>query len=437
MPIADVLTVSISVSGAGPTRAGFGEPMLVGYHTHYTDRSREYTTLAGMVADGFVVTDPLYLMAQNVFAQQPSPTAVKIGRRALAMTQTLTMTCTSASALDTYKFNLRTPGGTWRAVSVASTGVPATDVATINTAVTALAITGLTATHSGAILTLTMVAGSLLDVQPDYVHTTFADTTADPGIATDLAAILAADSAWYGLLLDSQSPAEITAAAAWVEGNATKQFCWNSTDTACATSATTDIFSTEKGLAHKRSFGLFSQGQLLSYAAAGWMGRLYPTDPGSENWAFKTLAGVPVDALTDAQVHAVEGKNGSVYTTLFGLNLTQFGKTPDGEWADIIRGVDAVTNALQVGVLALQANTLKVPFTDAGADMYRSVISGVLQSFTDSGFLAAVPAFTVTIPKVATVSSVNKAARNYPGMNFSATLAGAINSATLNGVLSS
>lgn len=436
MPIADVLNVSISVSGAGPTRAGFGEPMVVAYHTHYTDRSREYSTLAGMVADGFAVTEPAYLASANIAAQIPAPPAWKVGRRALAMTQTLHLACLSTSVLDTYVFSLRTPGGTWRQVSVASTGVPATDVASIATAVTALSITHLTASSSSVTLTLAMAAGYLLDVQPDYVHMTTADVTADPGIATDLAAILAADSAWYGLLLDCQSPAEITAAAAWTESNG-KQFVWNSSDTACATSSTSDIFSTEQALSHERSFGIFSQGQLLSYAAAGWMGRLYPTDPGSENWAFKTISNVPVDKLTDAQIGHVEGKNGSVYTQLFGLNLTQFGKTPGGEWADIVRGTDAVTNALQVGVLALQANTLKVPFTDAGGDLYRSVISSVLASFVDSGFLAEVPAPTVTIPKVSTVSPTNKAARNFPGMNFSAELAGAINSASLNGVLTS
>ena len=435
MPIADVVNISISVSGAGPSAPGFGEPMIASYHTRYVDRIREYSSLAGMLSDGFVVTDPAYLAAAAVFAQNPSPPFVKIGRRALAYTQVLTMTCLSASVLDTYVFSLRTPGGTWQKVSVASTGVPATDVATINTAVTALGISGLTATHATTILTLTMTAGKLLDVQPDFVHTTFADTTTDPGIATDLAAIAAADNNWYGLLLDCQGAAEITAAAAYAESN-NKLFVYNNSDTICATASTLDIFSTEKTLAHARSGGLFSQTQLLSYSSAAWMGRLFPTSAGSENWAFKTLSNVPADALTDSQIHNVEGKNASVYSTLFGLNLTQFGKQPSGQWIDVTRGTDALKQDIQLQIVALQANaSKKIPFTDAGIDMYRSTITGSLARFVNSGFLAAVPAPFVSLPTAASVDPINRAARNLPLVSFSANLAGAINSTVISGVL--
>jgi hypothetical protein len=192
-----------------------------------------------------------------------------------------------------------------------------------------------------------------------------------------------------------------------------------------------------KNSAYERTSGLFAQTQLLCYSAAAWMGRMFPTVAGSENWAFKTLAGVPADALSTTQIHAVENKNASVYTSLAGLNLTQFGKTPGGEWIDIIRGTDSLTNVMQIGILALQANSLKVPFTDAGVDMYRSVISASLKQFIDSGFLADSPPPTISLPAVASVTSSNKSARNLPNVSFAATLAGAINSTTINGVLSS
>jgi len=442
LPVSDVVQINISVSGAGPTAAGFGEPMLLAYHTAYTDRVREYSSLAGVAVDfppGASSSPPAYLMAQAVFAQTPAPTAVKIGRRALPYTQTLNLTCLSTSATDTYSFQLRLPGGSWRVVTVASTGVPNTDVATINTAVTALAITGLTATHSGAVLTLTMAAGALLDVRPDYVHMTFADVTTDPGIVADLTAIVAADPAFYGILSDSQSALEVAALAANVEGLGSSNpylYIFNNSDTIDATSSTADIFTTLKTAAYTRTAGLYAQGQLLCYSAAAWMGRLFPTTPGSENWAFKTLAGVPADALTTSQVHNVEGKNASVYTPLAGLNLTQFGKRPDGNWIDITRGVDALTNTIAIGVLALEANKLKVPYTDAGIDMVRAIVIASLKQFTDTGFLADTPAPTVSVPLKSTVSSADRAARILRNVNFSATLAGAINSTVINGVLS-
>lgn len=438
MPIADVVNISISVSGAGPTGAGFGEPMIVAYHTHYTDRVREYSSLAGMVSDGFAVTDLAYLAATNVFAQTPSPPFLKVGRRATPLAQVIHLTCLSTSVLDTYVFQLRTPGGSWSVVTVASTGTVATDVATINTAVTALGITGLTCTHDATNVILTMATGKWIDVRPDVVaHMTLSDVTADGGaaLAADLAAIYAADSNWYGLLLDTQSPAEIAEAAVFAEANK-KLFVWNCSDSAIAVSgSTTDIAYTEKALAHARSAGLFAQTQLLCYSAAAWMGRLFPTVAGTENWAFKTLSNVPVDVLTDTQAHAVENKNASIYTALFSLNLTQFGKQPGGEWIDITRGTDNLTNDMQVAIIALQANALRVPYTDAGIDMYYSQITGVLASYQARGFLALTPPFFVSLPTAASAGATQRALRNLPNVSFSAQLAGAINSTTITGVL--
>jgi hypothetical protein len=442
MPIADVLSITISVSGAGPTKAGFGEPLVFGVNAPFAPGVvREYSTAAGMISDGFLVTDPTYLCASQVFAQNPSPPFLKVGRRAFAPTQILKMTMLSTSALDVYTFSLRTPGGSYQVVTVPSTGVPSTDVVTIRTAVTALAIPNLTATSATTILTLTMAVGKLLDVKPDTIaKMSFADASTDPGttvgLAQDLANLLATDSAWYGLLLDSQSPAEIALAAVWAEANG-KLFIYNSSDTACSNAAsTTDVFYLEKALLHARSAGLYSQTELLSYSAAAWMGRLFPTVAGSENWAFKTLSGVPVDNLTDSQVHAVENKNASVYSPLFGLNLTQFGKQPSGQWIDVTRGTDAVKSDLQVAVLALQANSLKVPMTDAGVDLYRAAISGVLGQYVATGFLAANPPFFVSLPLVANISVTDRANRNLPLTSFTANLAGAINSAQLTGTLS-
>lgn len=437
MPVNDVITVNISVSAAGPTRAGFGEPLIAAMTCPFsTGQVREYTSLAGMIADGFLVTNPAYLCASKVFSQTPSPAALKVAKRALPNTQVTKWTLLSVVNTDVYVLKLATPGGTVQTVTVPSTGVPATDVVTVRTAVTALAIPNLTATSATTILTLTMTAGNLLDVQPgNAALATFADTTPDPGIATDLANIAIVDNNWYGLLLDSNSKAEITAAAAWAEANG-KLLGWNSSDSAVMDPvSTTDILFLEKGLAHTSSYGLFAQTQLLCYSAAAWMGRLFPTDAGSENWAFKTLSGVPTDVLTDTQVHAVENKNGSVYTALFGLPLTQFGKTPSGGFIDTKRGTDALRSDLQVAVVALQANTKKIPFTDAGIDMFRNAISGVLKQYTDIGFLAASPAFFVGLPLAAAVDSTNRIARNLPLAFFTANLAGAINSTTLTGTL--
>ena len=448
-----VLTVSASVSSANPSAAGFGEPLLAVYHTYYTDRVREYSNLAGIVADGFKVTDPAYLMAENVFAQSPSVPKLKIGRRALPPTQVLQITCTSTSNTDIYVLGIRTPGqatftitgpGVLGVPGMASTGVPATDAASLATAIgTTLTALGSTATvgHSGAVVTITGgTPGKLLDIQFDRSHTTFADTTTDPGIATDLNAIYAADPAWYGLLLDSQSSAEIQAAATWNQanaaGNAGSIFVWNNSDdvnTSTPSGDTTSVFYHTQNLSQSRSPGMHSESYLLSYSAAGWVGNLFPTVAGSEQWAYKTLANVPYDNLTTAKAANVAAKNGSVYTLIAGVPVTQFGKTPDGEWIDIIRGTDAFVNTLQIQTFAMQLGNKKVPFTDAGMDMYRSVFNGVVTQFQNSGFLATSPAPVITLPSVSQLPATARAARTIPaGYAFiNAQLAGAIVYASL------
>lgn len=428
MPIDDVVNITVSLSAAGPTREGFGEPLIAAYTSVFSGRTMEFSSLSEMISAGFSATDPAYLAATKVKSQTPSPPKFKVGRRGLSYTQTLKLTALSTSATDTYAFSV---GG--KAVSVASTGVPATDAATLATAVTALSISGLTATHTStnSFFTITMTAGKLVDVVMDTAHLALVDQTADPGIATDLAAILVADSDWYGLCLDSNSPAEVGAAMAWCEANG-KLGAFNCSDTAIADPAsTTDIAYTSKAAAYARSFGLFSQSQLLSYSAAAWLGRNLPLTPGSENWAFKTLAGVTADRLSGGQVHAVENKNWSVYTPLLGVNCTQFGKTPSGEWIDITRFSDWVKNEMQVQILGLLLNNNKIPFTDAGIDTIRATMLGVLHTGVDVGGLASSPAPTVSLPAASSVDSVNKANRNVPNVSAGGTLAGAINSLQL------
>jgi hypothetical protein len=460
MGIADLLTVNITVAGASPQGSGFGEPLIASYHTHYTDLVREYTSLTGMVSDGFSTHDPAYVAASSVFAQNPAPSAVKIGRRAFALTQTLQVVAASASASDVYQMFVALPGGPKVAVGgnvtlpsgkvvvgVQSTGTPATDGPTLatalNTAIATLETTARShATASGATITLAATtAGLLLDFYPDRAHTTFSDVTTDAAghLTTDLNAILAADSGWYGLLLDSQSVTEISEAAAWTQ-SAGKLFVWNNSDDqnkVLPASDSASAFALTMANSDARSPGLHAETQLLCYSAAAWMGVLFTTVAGSENWAFKTLLGVPVDTIADGYIHNIENKNGSVYTRVLGVALTQFGKTPDGEWIDIIRGRDSLVNALQVQIVALQANTLKVPYTDAGISQFYSIIDSTLKQFVSIGFLAANPAYTITVPKVAQIPSTNRAGRTIPAgyITFQAQLAGAINNLSISGTL--
>lgn len=309
-----------------------------------------------------------------------------------------------------------------------------------------LAIDGLsnTALHSTTDNTtdLTVAAatpGNLLDYS-DWVNgLTFEDITANPGsggIASDLSDIRAEDDDWYGLLLDSNSQAEVVAAAAAVEAMI-KIFGFTTSDTeAYDAGDSDDVFSTLKASNYARTYGVLSSKKLLNWTAAAWMGNRFPFDPGSDTWAFKTLRGVTTDVLSSGKVTAVLNKRGNVYTSVAGVSVTQFGKTFANEWIDTTRFIDWLRSELQIRVYALLINNQKIPYTDLGVDMIKSVIKAVLADGIRAGGLAADPAPEVSAPAVADVDSITKGDRILPDVTFTATLAGAIHTLEIDGTLS-
>jgi len=444
MPLSDIANVSISVSARGPTQQGFGEPLIAAIASWQTTLVAEYSALSDLTAAGCPVTDPVYLCAQVLLSQQPTVPFFKVGRRANKTAPVVKLTLHSTSTSDMYNFSLSTPGGVLHPIAYQSTGVPTTDAASINTLITAFALTGVTTTNATGTLTMTCTAGSFVNVVfpaagPCQLGAlvTYQDTTADPGLAADLAAINLYDTNWYGLLLDWNSPAEAALASVFAEANK-KLYGSTVSDSACTDPAsTTDVMYLAKTAAYTHTYHVFSGTQNMSYSAAGLMAVNFPSNPGSENWAFKTIASVPADNLNTNAIHAVEAKNGNVYTPVAGLNLTQFGMVSFGEGVDIPRLVDWLTNQIQVQLLFLLANSNKVPFTDAGIDAVRGVIGGVLQAGVLVGGLSANPAPYVSAPLAASVNAINRAARNLPNVTFSAKLAGAINSITISGVVTS
>jgi hypothetical protein len=443
MSLQDLVNVQISAATVTPSRPGFGTPLIAAYHTKYTDRVRFYSSLAGVGGD-FAATDWAYVAASVAFAQNPAPAKVAIGRRALAMTQTVNLTLGSTSNLDTYTLTLVGSDGVLHKMDFASTGVTATDAASLRTAINALANVG-TATITGSTVTVTQAAGKLTDYQNwnPLGSTTplivLADVTADPGLATDLNAIKAAalPGTWYDLALDSNSLAEINAAATWTESAGSFIFGYNNSDTLCITTSAADVFSVQKNVAHARAYGLYANSQMLCYSGLAWAAKTLPQNPGSLTFMYKTLASVPADNLSATAQTNLDGKNANYYMPIAGINTTINGWAGAGEYIDITWGVDALTAQIQIDVFALLASSPKVPYTDLGVDLIKSVVLADLNLFASPqySFIAPVPAPTVSAPVVATIASSTRATRVFPGVTFQGQLAGAIHKLTIRGVL--
>ncbi len=444
MSLDDLVNITISADTTTPTKPGFGTIVILANKVPTLFPGTEtvtYTSLTAMTDDGFLVTDPAYLCATKIFSQKVRPTRVKVWKRSAARPTVKTYTLQCLSAVEGDKYNLTVNG-----TALTYTVLASATTTTVATAIEPLveAVTGIDSTSATDTITVTKAsasaAGTLFAIKDWSSNIALSDTTADPGIATDLAALLAADSDFYGVALDSNSKAETLAAAIWVEANK-KLAVFNDSDYLCMSSgSTTDALYVAKGLGYARSGWLFNGNDTMSYSGAAWMGGRFPFPPGSYTWMFKSIAGVSPDPLTGNQQSAIENKHGNTYTTVAGVNMTAQGTSASGEFLDITQGIDWLRAEIQTRVFGRLVNLPKVPFTDLGVDIILSEIQGALQTGVNVGFLdpgngddIAPP--TATGPRVADVSSVDRAARHLPGLKFSAKMQGAVHDLDINGTL--
>jgi len=450
----DIIQITVSQQVASLLLPGFGIPLVLSAHNHFADRVRFYTAnasgLAQMVIDGFTTSEPAYLAASAIAAQSPAPTLLGIGKLANKPTQRFDLTPTvHDSTLYQFKFD----GSTAQFTS----GVGATADQIINGLKAAFDAFLLPVTSSNnASTSLRLVANTAGDWhsiqsfdpngQPTSVaraNLSIAQTHADPGIVADMNAISAFDNTWYEISNPWDSSAMALALAGWVESHQ-KLYIVNSVDDAIVSGTLGNIALLVKAAAYSRTTVLYKS-ESLSFTQAAWAGRVLPLPPGSENWAYKTLAGIPADQLSEAEINnaagiptaGTSGARASVYVTVFGTNVTEFGQVGSGSWLDITRGLDALIVDMAARIFLDFSGPNKLPYTDKGIAVLEKDVRASLASFQSppQNFLADSPAPTVTVPKAASLTPAQRASRLLPNILFSANLAGALNSTTILGTV--
>lgn len=439
MALDDIVNLTITVASSAPTREGFGVPLVASYHAVGSPaRVKTYKKASDMLTAGHTVNQGAYKKAAILCSQENKVKNFLVGRLANAIAQTVTLVCTSATADDVYAIDV-TPQGSAK-VEIRRTVPGASSTSAEATALAALidALPGITAAAVGSTVTVTTTAAGDITTFEDWsVNLQFKDTSADPGIAADLAAIKAENNTWYVLLLDSTSEAVINAAAAWCQANG-KLFIASTSDWGVQDQATTtDVASDLKGNGYTHTATYYNGRKNPSQLDAGIAGARLPYRPGEDSWNFKAVAGVPAEQTTAAQIASFVAKYCNWFEVISGLNLTQGqGKVASGSYVDITRGIDWLKAEIKVRCLQLLANSKKVPFTDKGIGQVKSAVNGALLAGVRVGLLADTPAPLVTAPKAADVDTINKAARNLPEVEFTATLQGAIDSVGIAGLIS-
>ena len=171
------------------------------------------------------------------------------------------------------------------------------------------------------------------------------------------------------------------------------------------------------------------------FPECAWLGVGLPSDPGSITWAYKTLNGISYVKLTDAERQNALDKRANIYVQRYGRNITEFGTVGSTIYGyiDVRRTVDWLQARVAEDLFALIASSPKVPFTDQGIAQVQVTVQGVLNLGVSTGAIASSPAPTVTVPKAADISPIDRAARMLPDVDFTCQLSGAIHNVKVNG----
>lgn len=444
MSIDDIATVNISISASGLTGEDFGTPFVLAnlptaVETVWAaERVRTYTAASQMlaVAEGFSTSDSAYKLVAAAFSQNPKPAKVKLGRRANHSTQVLhlTPTITTVGHVYTWKSNGTTVSYT---VLVADDTI-AKIVAKLVTATTSAAPANVTATDGTTHLVLTTSVGRVVEHTNFGAGITVEDTSTDPGAVADLTACRAVDDSWYFLLSDTFGAAEIAAMATHVE-TLKRVYVAQTADTGCTTSSTSDIGTTLKNASSFRTSLWWNQDYTFKLAA-GIVGNRSTVTPGTDTWFGRTVMGpTPSDALTATQVGYLKAKNVN-YCQTIGVSRTLGGKVSGGEYADNVRGIDALHSDIQIAVAGTLFAASKVPNTNSGRSRIKGAIEGVLKTYTSTEaqphLLSPDTPPVLTMPTTSDATSFNAVTRILSGVAFTAALANAIQAVSITGTLS-
>jgi hypothetical protein len=264
-------------------------------------------------------------------------------------------------------------------------------------------------------------------------------TTPNTSVATELDAILAENSSWYGLGIESRVALQNQRAAGWAQSN-NRLFIGQSSDADILTTATTDIATTLKDLSYFRAATIYIATDTED-APMAWEGQTLAVDPDLQTtiWKFKELAGVTIQDLTATEVTNLQGKNCNVYGFMGGTGITADGIAADGTPLDIVLTVDWMTSRIIEKIQQLLKDTSqrgeKIPYTDAGINTVAEKIKEVISQGQDVGHLNPDPeTVTFDIPTRASVPSADVTARRL-ALSFTVEAAGAIENVTVNGTV--
>lgn len=436
MSLNDHVTVQISAQTQTVSRAGFGVPLALVHHALSGNLVREYTSREQVVTD-FGANHPAVKIWDAVMSQSPRPEKLKFAKVTNGAAQTGTIKDFPANTADAdvgkiVSFDVIGPDGTKTTVS--HTIVAGNTAAAIATAIVAAvdAITDLSCVldTDEADFTADNVGDHFFF--GNFANCGFEDTTVDLGYAAALSAARLEDDDFYGITLEHPSEANIDAVSSPVESLKKILAVHYQGTTADFITYMTTLSATGRDRTYVQYTSMRTPGE---YPAASELGKMLPKNPGSATWKFKNLNNATYDLLTPTQQTNIKDQNGNIYVVDGGVAIVQEGVAVSGEFMDTTRFIDWLEARVKERVFSLFVNQDKVDYDDVGVDQIANEIYAVLELGVERRGLKSDPAPTVTVPSVADIGTVDRAARNLPDVVFQGELRGAVHKVSITGVV--
>jgi len=242
--------------------------------------------------------------------------------------------------------------------------------------------------------------------------------------------------AFYAVTIESREKADLNAVGTWANSN--KKFFFGGTD---------DLTALDSRNVDREAY-LIHDNSDTDYPECAWVGKVIPKTPGSATYKWKILTGQNASNFTSTQLNTIRTNNGQALQSQKGAIYTNEGKTTSGEFIDIIHGQDWVEDQMVTDLLALFLKNDKVAYDDVGIGQVEGVIRDVLKRAGDNGIIARAVSeadmeksddkeyiYQVTVTSRSDSPTNERANREYNGISFVYTTAGAIHKVTVTGYI--
>jgi hypothetical protein len=242
---------------------------------------------------------------------------------------------------------------------------------------------------------------------------------------------------FYFVLLASRVQADIEETASWTGANG-KLFITQPdiTETVANIETMASTISSSRVGIFAHDGGSAGTDQYLDAAITG---RMAPTDPGSSTWKFQGLNGVSVATYSNTDQNTLLDANVNSYVRRMGVDMTSEGKETSGGFLDIQRAKDWMKARIEEGIFFLLYNSEKVPYDNPGIGLVVSELKAVLKLAVRRKVIAKDAdgngMWEVTVPTREQIPDNDIANRILPDIDFVATVAGAVHTVQVEGVL--